>query len=163
MKLRKIGKTFSYKTVHCPDTVLESGQTTKRIRECEDCDYYKGVLNDDSGKYVRCNWLPTKGLIESRDMNTKYHVNQKTMRALNTLDIHPDEFDFGLSHVKHLATKKYKEKLFKYHPDTSKFNRDKASRMLMRYRNAFDRIDKLTLSPPTDETMDTYLDLGGEL
>jgi len=167
MKLRKtynlVQNGYRYTTVHCPDTELELGQTTKLIKECKVCDDYKGILDDDSGKYVRCKWHKPTELIESRDMTTKYHINQRLMRALNSFDIHPDEFDMGLRHVKDLATKRYKEKLFKYHPDTTKVGLDKANRKLRKFRNAFDKIDKLTLSPPTSDNIDIYIELGGEL
>lgn len=167
MKLRKTYNLnqngYKYTTVHCPDTELDMGQTTKLIKECKGCDDYKGMLDDISGNYVRCKWHKPTELIESRDMTTKYHVNQKLMRALNAFDIHPNEFDLGARHVKDLATKKYKEKLFKYHPDTSRINPDKANKKLRRFRNAFDKINNLTLSPPTNDTLDTYLELGGDL
>ena len=168
MKLRKIynlkhkssGKTYHYTTIHCPDTELEIGQTTKLTHECRPCENYKGILDDESGKYVKCEFKKIAGLID--DVDTKFYVSKKLMRALNHFGIHPNEFDGGLRHVKNLAKKGYKEKLFKYHPDTTRIRPEKANRKLRTLRNMFDKIDDLKLVPPTENTLDTYLELHGK-
>ena len=170
MRLRKSYKVKrgkkKYDYISCPDSDLDRN-TTKLIHQCKGCEFYHGVLDDISGKYIRCDYSKPRARIDKgnyKEMDdTRFYVNKRLMWRLKHLNIHPDEFEQGLGHVKGLAKKRMRERLHIYHPDTTELAPKKAKRELKKLIKSVEEIEKLKLTPPTDETFDKYVEMGGKI
>jgi len=162
-KVRQKGRNKTYDYVTCPDTESERGNTTKLIHQCKPCDSYHGILDDISGLYVRCGFFkPRDALDINREVfieDTRFYVNKRLMWSLKYFGIQPAEFEYGLSHVKRKAKSEFRKRIRDFHPDTTDLEDKRANRELRKLMNMYARIDRLKLTPPTDDTINAHLDL----
>jgi len=161
MKLRKTywvkqeNRRKGYWYVQCPNTDLPRGNTTKLISQCKKCpDYFGMIVDEDVGRYVKCDYSVPKKMLESRVITMEdkpFYINHKLMHSLVYFNIHPKDFETkGLSGVKKEVKSIYRSLLKTFHPDTTKLPLGRAKNELRRLRSHYNRINKLRISPNED-------------